>query len=656
MDTQDPLVPRTVSPTGVPGAGAGSEEALLTRLCDQLSGVRLPLPVPGADQARDEIAAVSGQLADHVLPRIRSLSAPLLAVVGGSTGAGKSTLVNSLIGRRVTRAGAIRPTTRTPILVHHPEDAPWFEGSRILPGLARIRRDQADQGGQGSTGRAGRLGSGAGGDAAGPGGLELVADPAVPRGLALLDAPDVDSVSEANRRLAGQLLRAADLWIFVTTANRYADAVPWVLLDQAADRDITVAIVMNRIPAPFATATNSQLGTGWASGTPAESPDTLSAETSSASAEAGIDDAVTAELLEDLSALLVRRGLEPAALFPVREMPLDHDGLVSRAAIEPLDTWMRELAHDAGRRAELARRTLAGALQAVAAGTQRIAVATQDQATALQARRAEVSSAFKTAHDHIVEAVSDGSLLRGEVLARWQDLVGAGEFFRGVEAWFSRMRDRAGAFLRGKPAPAIRVEQALETGLRSVVIEELARACERVDSAWRADPSGRLLLNGDDMARLPNSTGDDVARAIRDWQADVLELVSTEGRDRRQRARILSLGVNVVGIALMVVVFASTAFIPTGLEVGVGAGTAVIGQKLLETIFGDEAVRRLARTARDQLEDRLRALGAARMEDFTARIDAVDLGPSPESLREAVEEVRALAHEVAAPRQAGDLS
>ena len=42
-----------------------------------------------------------------------------------------------------------------------------------------------------------------------------------------MDAPDVDSVVEDNRDLAATLLAGADLWIFVTTAARYADAVPW---------------------------------------------------------------------------------------------------------------------------------------------------------------------------------------------------------------------------------------------------------------------------------------------------------------------------------------------------------------------------------------------------------------------------------------------
>ncbi|MEJ7742521.1 MAG: GTPase domain-containing protein [Nocardioidaceae bacterium] len=124
--------------------------------------------------------------------------------MGGSTGAGKSTLVNSLIGTRVSATGVLRPTTRSPVLVHNPSDAHWFGADRLLPDLERTDRATGDQGA-----------------------LQLVATERLPAGLAVLDAPDVDSVEERNRVLAAQLLAAADLWLFVTSAARYADQVPW---------------------------------------------------------------------------------------------------------------------------------------------------------------------------------------------------------------------------------------------------------------------------------------------------------------------------------------------------------------------------------------------------------------------------------------------
>ena len=55
----------------------------------------------------------------HTL-RIR-LESPLVVATFGGTGTGKSSLVNALIGRECTRSGRQRPTTRSPILIAHPE-------------------------------------------------------------------------------------------------------------------------------------------------------------------------------------------------------------------------------------------------------------------------------------------------------------------------------------------------------------------------------------------------------------------------------------------------------------------------------------------------------------------------------------------------------
>src|SRR4051794_13198044 len=172
--------------------------AAVTNLRQVLSRTALPLDLPGAAEAQQDRARLLDQLDDYVLPRLASIDAPLLAVVGGSTGAGKSTLVNSLVQHEVSRPGVLRPTTRSPVLVHSPGDAHWFADQRILPGLARV--------------------TGGGGDVSSGGSVRLVATDAVSEGLALLDAPDIDSVVAANRNLAAELLAAADLWIFVTTA------------------------------------------------------------------------------------------------------------------------------------------------------------------------------------------------------------------------------------------------------------------------------------------------------------------------------------------------------------------------------------------------------------------------------------------------------
>src|SRR5690349_10788899 len=99
-----------------------------TALREAVSGARFPLDTGDAAEARRTVREIVDQLDDYALPRLRDLDAPLLVVVGGSTGAGKSTLVNSLLGVTVTRPGVLRPTTRSPVLAHAPGDRDAFTG------------------------------------------------------------------------------------------------------------------------------------------------------------------------------------------------------------------------------------------------------------------------------------------------------------------------------------------------------------------------------------------------------------------------------------------------------------------------------------------------------------------------------------------------
>jgi hypothetical protein len=155
------------------------------RLRNELSVVDLALDLPGSEEARRERTELIDQIDDYLLPRLRRLDAPLLAVLGGSTGAGKSTITNSLVGVDVTPSGVLRPTTRSPVLVCHPLDLEWFEDPEgVLSGLPR------------STGKS----------AVGATGLRLITSSHLEPGLAILDAPDIDSVELANHDLAAQLL------------------------------------------------------------------------------------------------------------------------------------------------------------------------------------------------------------------------------------------------------------------------------------------------------------------------------------------------------------------------------------------------------------------------------------------------------------------
>ena len=525
----------------------------LAGLRDALSGVRLPLSLPGSADAVRTAHDLVSQLDDYVLPRLATLDAPLLCVIGGSTGAGKSTLVNSLIGRVVTRPGVIRPTTRSPVLVHHPADLDAFRSARVLPGLARTFDPANDT----ST-------------------LQLVAEPSLPPGLALLDAPDIDSVVAENRALAAQLLAAADLWLFVTSAARYADAVPWEYLRSAAERAAAVAVVLDRVPP-----------------------------------------AAMGEVPAHLGRLMTERGLASSPLFAVPETAVDADGMLPDAAVSPIRSWLATLAADDASRKAVVLQTLDGAIRAIAAKAPGVAGAVDSQVEALSRLRADAEASYAEAERTIGVQTADGTLLRGEVLARWHDFVGTGEVMRAIEQKIGWLRDRLTAAFRSEPPQANEVKLAVGSGLEALIREEGDAAAERAEAAWAAHPAGREMLagTGEDLAHSSRDFDAEVSRAIRDWQGDVLELVSEVGASKRTTARYLALGVNGIGVALMIVVFTQTAGL-TGAEVGVAGGTALLAQRLLEAVFGEDAVRRLTKRAKDQLEARVSGVLTAELDRY----------------------------------------
>ncbi|MFE5293081.1 dynamin family protein [Isoptericola sp. NPDC056618] len=561
-------------------AARGLVDALET-LRARLGALRLPLETPGVGAARADLHQAVDQLDDYLLPRLRAERAPLLVVVGGSTGAGKSTLVNSLLGEPVSAPGVLRPTTRAPVLVHHPLDARWFTTDRVLPGLARV----TSSGRLSETRPTGAAGASDGSGAEGAAALRLVASEALPQGLALLDAPDIDSVEAANRELSAQLLGAADLWLFVTTAARYADAVPWDLLSQAARRRAQVAIVLDRV------------------------------------------DPGAEVVADDLRRMTVEHGLGDAHVFVLGEAAEQGpgalvDGLLPEAAVAEVATWLSGLGGDPEARA----RVIAATRDGVVDDLVRRAVALAETADGQEVADARLRDAARRYHAEALEqveaATSDGALLRGEVLARWQDFVGTGEFFRSVEAGVGRVRDAVARFFRGRPKEAPQVEQAIAHGLESVILDAAEQAAERTFAAWRSDGAGAALLEGLDLARVPAALRTEVAEQIRGWQEDVLALVREQGESRRGTARAVSFGVNALGVSLMVIVFASTAGL-TGAEIGIAGGTAIVAQKLLEAVFGDEAVRRLAAQAKERLNGRVDAVLRGQAARYTAQLDAL---------------------------------
>ena len=558
----------------------------VTRLRNALAATTLP------DEAAAEAHAVVNQFDDYILPRLANLDAPLLAVIGGSTGSGKSTLVNALLRERVSNPGVIRPTTRQPVLVANPGDAEWFNSPRVLPGLTRSH--------------------GAGNEQSTT--LRIVETPNLPQGLSLLDAPDFDSIDDRNRALATQLLAAADLWIFVTTPARYADQLVWNFLHDAAARGIEVVVVLNRLDEASA--------------------ETVPQDLRRMMAEAGLEDATvfTVPFVADLSNNSGNNSPDAQpAQAPNEFLPAE--------LVAPLNTYLHELAEDSAARRAVAGKTVAGAVEGALAKVDAAVVTRQRREDFANQLDATIFDIYKDAHRHIIDATSDGQMLRSEVMDRWQDVVGTSDVFRGFERWFSQTVDKVGSFFSGQPAPLREVETELESGLHAVIVDAADTASSR---SWsrigvmapelreHADPA---------LARASQDINEQAAKLIREWQSGILERIQNTAGEKRQRARVMSLGLNMLTVALMLVVFSTTAGL-TGAEIGIVGGSAVVGQKLLETIFGEDTVRRMAADARRDLDQRLDHLLRAERERYHVLTDPLFEGASAESIRTAAAEAR----------------
>ncbi|UUU33865.1 dynamin family protein [Streptomyces sp. CA-210063] len=350
----------------------------LSALRDRVAAARFPLPLAGAPRARANRDELLAQLDDYLVPRLRQPEAPLLAVVGGSTGAGKSTLVNSLVGRKVSEAGVLRPTTRTPVLVCHPEDHHWFSGMRVLPNLTRawVPPQEPGQDADDDSFPPGRDG-GKDGERV----LRIETTDSLPPGLALLDAPDIDSLVADNRVFAAELICAADIWVMVTTAARYADAVPWHLLRSAKENRATLVTVLDRVPHQ-----------------------------------------VVSEVSRQYAALLTKAGLGDVPRFTVPELPESAwgGGLLPASAVAPLRTWLIQQVTDPAARQQAMARTAQGVLDSLKSRMPELAGAAAQQYSAALRLTAAVDTAYDSEHARVKASLQSGAVLAGDALKRWR--------------------------------------------------------------------------------------------------------------------------------------------------------------------------------------------------------------------------------------------
>jgi energy-coupling factor transporter ATP-binding protein EcfA2 len=535
----------------------------------------------------DAAATRARQFADHVRGHVRvraaSLDAPLVVLLVGPTGAGKSTIFNTLAARAASQTGVLRPTTRVAVVLAHPTDRDVLtDGS-----LAGVQPDQ----------------------------LRFVVDDTLQPGLALVDAPDIDSLEHANRALADRLVEAADLCCFVTTATRYADHVPWAVLQRVQERGLPLLVIVNRMPP---------------------------------------DAADRVEILTDIRRLLTEAGLTdllgagpdgaPRDLVAVQEGALDvaGDRLVPSTVAPVLDEIAR-LRADREARMELAARALTGSLIGLGDSLDRIADDADHEAIDVEALRRTADRSYETGLQALRLELSQGTFLREEALRRWQSFVGADQMTRFFSEGIGRIRGALAAVFRPAQAPVAEIRAATTDDLVAIARLQAGEAARRTASAWSEEPATRQAVAEDAELWLASSDFDARMQArIEGWIEGIVEDIQTHGRSKRTLARGATVGVNVLGTGVMLGTFLHTGGL-TGAEVGVAAATAFLNQKLLSALFGEAAMVELIAGARRRLDEALQVTFDEERDRFQRLLPTVDELPTlATDLRAAASDVRAL--------------
>ncbi|MDQ1293090.1 MAG: hypothetical protein QG608_971 [Actinomycetota bacterium] len=434
------------------------------RLRAEIARLRLSFPVPGADRAREQRDSVLERLDGYILPRLRRMDAPLLVVIGGSTGAGKSTLTNSIVGVSASPTGVLRPTTRSPVLVHNPQDTGAFMSRRILPDLTRTTQSGVESLDR-SDGRTQAARS-----------IRLVARSVVPPGLAVIDSPDLDSLVESNRDLARQLFGVADLWLFVTTGTDYADALPWELLMEATERKLSVAVVLDRMR------------------------------------ESEISD-----IRVHFATMLRNRGLAAAPLFIIPEGRLVN-GMLPEESISTLRGWLAQQGTDANTRQGHVSGALGGSLEHVLNRVPELLQSLAGQQEADERLRRALVTPFERAERALTTAIEDGSLLTDRLHGAWQRIAGHQEAPAGV----SRLRWRMGAALRNAEARS-EAANAFAERFQELARTELGRALGCVADSWRQDPVAGQLAEHPDLIALSGDLVPRITVLLKEWHAALFE-------------------------------------------------------------------------------------------------------------------------------------
>jgi hypothetical protein len=289
-----------------------------------------------------------------------------------------------------------------------------------------------------------------------------------------------------------------------------------------------------------------------------------------------------------------------------------------------------------------------------------------------QLRRA-AETAYENAFAEVGGGLKDGTLLRGEVLARWEDCMVGGELRpRRGGARPAKSVAKKGKRARRGPSRTAALNAALRSAIESYIVSVGDRVAEAVEGSWRADPAGAVLLadaaaerardvrakqvfesvfgpagqsGGGDLADVDIRAADVIdaadaarssvfsrsspdlglrsARAVGAWQDHLARLVEAEGT--RPAVRRISFDEEALSLVVLLAMLgedpprASVAAPPSEAE---SSSVYTEPRQMLKSVFGAVMLTEILAKARADLSERVRLLLDEELVRFVEVLDA----------------------------------
>src|SRR3984893_13784260 len=179
--------------------------------------------------------------------------------------------------------------------------------------------------------------------------------------------------------------------------------------------------------------------------------------------------------------MLDANGIAAEDRFVIQETPLI-DGMLPPDAYQPVRDWLAATPPPSHRRVAGLPKPISGVLDTFKTRVPAVAAHVEAQVVLRAQLRQAAETAYQNAFAEASDGLKDGTLLRGEVLARWEDCMVGGDLRpRRGGARATKGAAKKGKRARRGPSRSAALNASLRSAIESYIVSVADRAAEAVE-------------------------------------------------------------------------------------------------------------------------------------------------------------------------------